>query len=720
MAMEEGQEEAARAPGGAAGGASPFAAAPASIAAIDSESVARICSGQVVVDLAGAVKELVENSLDAKATHIEVKLKGSGLDSIEVADNGQGVSPKDYEGLALKHHTSKLTSFSDLTTVSSFGFRGEALSSICELAGSFEVSTRTAEEEVGTRLTFDRSGKLVKQDVSPRPVGTSVHIGELFSPLPVRRAEMARTIQRHKTKLLRLLQAYALVSVGVRITVTDRPQGRKGGTCRILATQSGSNLGQNVASIFGSKAVAALQPLNVDAGGGVRIEGMVSRAGEGVGRSDSDRQFTFVNGRPVDLSRALKALNEVWRHYEMKAKPSAVLDVKLPPGSFDVNVTPDKREVFITSELEIIDSLKAALHELWAPSRCTFKVNQASVQLPLTDFMQKTVMEKAEAALGGDGGGIEGDSLPASSSEDEADSDLIIPPMRSRSRVRTEQPSIEDVEDEVAAPISPPKSKTVASRGKRHTAREKPPSYSDDEDDGVIAVPGPRAPTLHVEKEAGEDGSQSTNSVDATDVKCVPPEVCSGALQESSIPVDGSGDALASAPSSASAKKPEEGNSSDHPPASSTVKGTEYVKAILPRAPDASSDSSAGKAKSKLLSFESMAFGASSRDAVASPCKSCSSSPSLAASPAAQMLPSLCSAGADLAARKRGQNRSHSGPSPQATKRRKAGIIAPPVPGSERVSAAFCSRHRVARPLLTTLAHTHLLYFCAGDRPGWC
>ncbi|CAN0444339.1 unnamed protein product, partial [Phaeothamnion confervicola] len=131
------------------------------ISAIDRTSVARICSGQVVTDLATAVKELVENSLDARARHVEVKLRDSGLEMIEVADNGAGVAPEDGSGLALKYHTSKLRSFDDLRSVVSFGFRGEALSSLCELAGSFVVVTRTAGEDVGRRLTYNRSGSLL-------------------------------------------------------------------------------------------------------------------------------------------------------------------------------------------------------------------------------------------------------------------------------------------------------------------------------------------------------------------------------------------------------------------------------------------------------------------------------------------------------------------------------------------------------------------------------
>ena len=106
--------------------------APA-IQAIDRGSVHRICSGQVVLNLATAVKELVENSLDAGSSNIEIKLLDFGKDSIEVTDNGTGIKASDFEALALKHYTSKLKDFSDLSFVDTFGFRGEALSSLSAL-----------------------------------------------------------------------------------------------------------------------------------------------------------------------------------------------------------------------------------------------------------------------------------------------------------------------------------------------------------------------------------------------------------------------------------------------------------------------------------------------------------------------------------------------------------------------------------------------------------
>ena len=153
---------------------------------IAAESVHRICSGQVVLDLAGAVKELVENALDAGATNIEVRLKDHGADTIEVADNGTGVGEQNHESLTVKYATSKLVNFGDLASLTSFGFRGEALSSLCALCDSFVVTTRTQEEDAGWRIEYDAFGRINGKTTAPRAVGTTVTVKGLFKPLAVR------------------------------------------------------------------------------------------------------------------------------------------------------------------------------------------------------------------------------------------------------------------------------------------------------------------------------------------------------------------------------------------------------------------------------------------------------------------------------------------------------------------------------------------------------
>lgn len=189
-----------------------------SIQAIDSTSVHRLTSGQVVTSLQTALKELVDNALDAHASSVEVRLKEYGLASIEVVDDGCGIPKKDYVSIgasgsrpryyrghcdeadprpgssaALKHHTSKLASFADLTSVRTLGFRGEALSSLCALCDEVEVVTATAEEApVGTRIRFDKGGNVANDDEKvARPVRRRP------SPLPAACTDSQPLAERH-------------------------------------------------------------------------------------------------------------------------------------------------------------------------------------------------------------------------------------------------------------------------------------------------------------------------------------------------------------------------------------------------------------------------------------------------------------------------------------------------------------------------------------------
>lgn len=220
-----------------------MASSTAMIKKIEAGAVHRITSGQVIVDLQSVVKECVENSLDAGASSIgtcphsfhaspmvvstdicmfpraEVRFKNNGLEGIEISDNGPGISPQDYETIALKHYTSKLASYSDLDSLRTFGFRGEALSSLCAVS-NMHIVTATAEEEPrGTKLEFHSAGQLKGKAVVAAKRGTTVVVENLFGGLPVRRKELERKIKGEYGKCLQLLGGYACVSVSVRIGV---------------------------------------------------------------------------------------------------------------------------------------------------------------------------------------------------------------------------------------------------------------------------------------------------------------------------------------------------------------------------------------------------------------------------------------------------------------------------------------------------------------------
>ncbi|KAM9837120.1 mismatch repair endonuclease PMS2 [Aulostomus maculatus] len=345
------------------------------IRAIDKHSVHQICSGQVVLSLATAVKELVENSIDAGATNIDVKLKEYGAELVEVSDNGKGVEEANFAGLTLKHHTSKLRDFSDLIHVETFGFRGEALSSLCALS-DLSVVTCHESSQVGTKLVFDQKGHLVQSLPHPRQQGTTVTLQQLFYTLPVRHKEFQRNIKKEYTKMIHVLQSYCIISTGVRITCSN--QTGQGKRSTVLGTSGSQSMRDNIGAIYGPKQLQSLLPFqqispteSVIEEYGLKdaelpkqlftIAGFVSQGDHGVGRSATDRQFFFINNRPCDPLKVTKLVNEVYHMYNRHQYPFVALNIAVASECVDVNVTPDKRQIFLQEEKLLLAILKTSL-----------------------------------------------------------------------------------------------------------------------------------------------------------------------------------------------------------------------------------------------------------------------------------------------------------------------------------------------------------------------
>ncbi|RWR95291.1 DNA mismatch repair protein [Cinnamomum micranthum f. kanehirae] len=331
----------------------------------------RICSGQVILDLSAAVKELVENSLDAGATSIEISLKKYGVESIKVADNGCGVSPNNFQSLACKHHTSKIADFHDLQSLTTFGFRGEALSSLCAL-GNLTVETRTKNEPIGTHLEFDHSGLVTSERKTAREIGTTVTVEKLFSTLPVRCNEFSRNARREFGKFTSLLNAYALMARGVRLVCTNTTGKNKS---VVLKTPGSSSIKDNIITVFGTSTFACLEPLSLCISESCKVEGFLSKPGYGSGRSIGDRQFFYVNGRPVDMPKVTKLINELYKSSNSRQHPIAIMNFIVPTKAYDVNVTPDKRKIFFSDESSLMLSLKEAMEGIYSSNHCSYAIN---------------------------------------------------------------------------------------------------------------------------------------------------------------------------------------------------------------------------------------------------------------------------------------------------------------------------------------------------------
>lgn len=376
----------------------------ATIRPIESRSVHQIQSGQVIVDLCSVVKELVENALDAKASAIEVKFDNYGLDRITVQDNGTGIAEANYESIALKHHTSKLSNFDDLSSLQTFGFRGEALSSLCALS-TFTLTTAQAHEAPkGRKLEFEVSGKLKSATLVAAQKGTTACVEHIFCRLPVRQKELGKNIKREYGKVIGLLHAYACISSGVKFIVRNSTPKSKPAV--VFSTNGNVTTRENIANVYGTKMLAQLVELDLKledrSGPGqsgrsdehhleVELHGHISKPTYGEGRQTPDRQMCFVNGRPCGLPQLTKTINEVYKSFNATQSPFIFADFRMDTNAYDVNVTPDKRTVFLHDATVLAEKLKAVLTERFDQVDQT--VPQSQLNVPrLPAFRQLSII----------------------------------------------------------------------------------------------------------------------------------------------------------------------------------------------------------------------------------------------------------------------------------------------------------------------------------------
>jgi len=336
---------------------------------LDRNVVHEICTNQVVVTLQACVKELVENALDAEATRIEVKLRENGSELLEVVDNGHGIAAENYAKLAMRHATSKIREYDDLSqSLSTFGFRGEALSAICAM-GDMTVCTRTANDAAATLLSYDRFGKLASQVPAARETGTTISVRELFRRLPVRHREFIRNAKSQVSAALRLIQAYAIAQPNIRFhVVAEKARGHGSARASLLST-SGSSSGwlQAASAVLGDNALINVAPFEMQSEKtGWTVSGLISTPDGG--RRARDMQLFFCNRRPIDPPKRIgKLITDTYHQYNSRMWPVVILAFSASQGKVDVNVTPDKRTVFLHNEEDLLAELQQALTEVFTP-----------------------------------------------------------------------------------------------------------------------------------------------------------------------------------------------------------------------------------------------------------------------------------------------------------------------------------------------------------------
>ncbi|MBO7118706.1 MAG: DNA mismatch repair endonuclease MutL [Bacteroidaceae bacterium] len=315
------------------------------------DSVAnQIAAGEVVQRPASVIKELMENAVDAGATTIDVLVQDAGRTSIQVIDDGKGMTETDARMAFERHATSKIAKAEDLFTLQTMGFRGEALPSIAAVS-QVKLTTRTAEQELGVQLCLEGS-RVVSQDVCSCPVGANFEVSNLFFNVPARR----KFLKSNQTELNNIIQDFeriALVNPSVAFTLSSNGN-------RLMQLPAGGSM-QRIVGIFGKKLGEQLLPLQVETSL-VKISGFVGKPE--AARKKNSSQYLFVNGRFMRHPRFHYAVMEAFSHLipEGDQVPYFIF-FQVDPANIDVNIHPTKTEIKFENEQEIWSIILAAVRD---------------------------------------------------------------------------------------------------------------------------------------------------------------------------------------------------------------------------------------------------------------------------------------------------------------------------------------------------------------------
>lgn len=304
----------------------------------------KIAAGEVIERPVSAVKELVENSIDAGAGSIIVEIRGGGKSYIRVTDDGCGISFDEAETAFLRHATSKISGISDLDNIVSLGFRGEALASISAVS-RLTMVTRTAEEVSGVKLVL-HGGRVVTKERTGCNTGTTVIVEDLFYNTPARRKFM-KTDAREASAITELIQQYAVCYAGIRFMMISNGMTQ-------FTTSGDGDTHAVIRSLYPSVARNGLLP--VESG---HVSGYVSDPGSTM--STRKGQLFFVNGRLVSSAVIEKGLEEGYQGRVFSGFPAAVLFIEAEPSDIDVNIHPGKQEIRFLRQDEVKNDIAEAV-----------------------------------------------------------------------------------------------------------------------------------------------------------------------------------------------------------------------------------------------------------------------------------------------------------------------------------------------------------------------
>ncbi|GMH32358.1 hypothetical protein BSKO_00192 [Bryopsis sp. KO-2023] len=339
---------------------------PPQIHALDEKVINRIAAGEVIQKPSSAVKELLENSLDAGSTQITLVVRDGGLKFLQITDNGHGVRAADLPLLCQRHTTSKLQAFEDLETVETLGFRGEALCSI-SFVSHMTVTTMTRGANVGLRASY-RDGEMVESEPKwcAATPGTTITVEDLFYNSITRKKSFKNVSEEH-ARILDVVGRYAVFRHEVAFSVKRQGEARVDLGAPGQASQSdriGTVFGTTVSKGLLSMAMnkGSMEENQIDSGLAFELKGYIS----GVDYSGKKTILVlFINGRLVESSQFKRAVEAVYTSVLPRAtKPFVYVQMKMPTRHVDVNVHPTKRQVEFLYQDEIIGAITEQIQEI--------------------------------------------------------------------------------------------------------------------------------------------------------------------------------------------------------------------------------------------------------------------------------------------------------------------------------------------------------------------
>ena len=383
------------------------------IVLLDDNTINKIAAGEVIERPASVVKELMENSIDAGATSINVEIKNGGISYIRITDNGKGISPDDMEMAFERHATSKIRKAEDLEVVTSMGFRGEALASVASIS-KIEMTSKTQENEIGYKIQIE-GGKIINKEEAGCPQGTTIAITDLFFNTPVR----YKFLKKDFTEAGYIEDAVihiALVHPEIAIKLTNTGK-------TIIQTPGNSDSKATIYSIYGKDIAENILDVDYEYED-IKIKGVIGKPV--IARSNRSNQLFFVNKRYIKDKTLTSAAEQGYKGLITIGKYGfLVLNIEMSPQKVDVNVHPAKLEVRFEEENKIFKAVYHAIKETMLKGDLitdtekesnmdTMAVNTKPVgfdnTMPVTNISSKQVEElkfnpeieeKKETTLGG-------------------------------------------------------------------------------------------------------------------------------------------------------------------------------------------------------------------------------------------------------------------------------------------------------------------------------